>query len=135
MDSGTPSFEGKENERSFRLIIELDKRFQAREVVVKVIKKNYIIVSAHHEVRTTEQLFRTKFYKEYKLEEKINPRSLRAGLTPDGRLIIRALGKRYNKERKKAAIEAVETEINDSARPCIMFNLADFPAKRIIVKK
>ena len=124
---GTPMFQGKGNDRCLSLIIELGKCFMPREVNVQVIKDNRIIVKAKHEERTSERMSKSKFSKEYELQEKIDPHSLRAGLSDDGRLIIAALGKHHNAEGKEAAKEALSKEIKSNATPCTVFDLATFP--------
>lgn len=106
---GTPSSRGekpgvpvfKKDEKGVKrlhLVVELGSPFTPDDVIVQVLKENKIQVLAKHKVKTDDRLNKTKFLKEYDLSESIETYSLQGGLTPEGRLIVKALAKGQSEE-------------------------------------
>ena len=90
---GLPLFTGKVGERRLSLVVEIGKCFKPEDVLVQVVNSTKILIKAKQEERTEERFSKNKFCKEVELSEKIRATSLRAGLIPDGRLVVGALGK------------------------------------------
>jgi len=91
-------------------------------------------VKARHEERTSERLSRSKFSKDYELAERVERQSLRAGLTPDGKLMIAALIKGHAAGLSKhAARELIIDEMNARSdnEPCNVLDLSSFPPTAI----
>ena len=124
---GSPFFTGKNCERRMNLILDIGKCFSPKDVSVQVLKENRIIIKARHEERTSERFSKDKFSKEFELTEKIDPYTLRAGLTDDGKLIVGALGKMTDASKKTAATKSVAEEIASKSTPCNVLDLARFP--------
>lgn len=129
---GVPQFDGDPEERRLNLVVDIGTLFKPREITVQIIKDNRIQVKARHEERTSERMMKSKFNKEYELSEKIEPFSLRAGLTEDGMLIVGALGKHHNLSTKDSAKQEVSKEINSTASPCNVLDLASFPPSHVV---
>lgn len=107
---GTPSTRGektgvplfKKDDKGVKrlhLVVELGSPFTPDDVIVQVLKENKIQVMAKHKVQTDDCLNKTKFLKEYDLSEAIETYSLQGGLTPEGRLIVKALAKGQSEEK------------------------------------
>lgn len=124
---GIPVFTGKNGERRMHLILDIGKVFGPKDTSVHALKDNRIIIKAKHEERTSERFSKNKFSKEFELNEKIDPYTLRAGLTDDGKLVIGALGKNTDAANKAAFTKAVVDEIAAKATPCNVLALASFP--------
>ena len=91
-------------------------------------------VKARHEERTSERLSRSKYSKDYELPERIESQSLRAGLVPDGKLMIAALVKgNAGGLSKHAAGELIMDELNARSEnePCNVLDLSSFPPTTI----
>lgn len=69
------------------------KNFPFYANLLQVIKDNKIQVRAKHEEKTQERLSKSKFNKEYELNERIETYSLTGGLSHDGKLYVGAYGK------------------------------------------
>ena len=124
---GIPIFTGKNGERRMHLILDIGKVFGPKDTSVHALKENRIIIKAKHEERTSERFSKNKYSKEFELSEKIDPYTLRAGLTDDGKLIIGALGKHTDAAQKAAFTKDVVEEIAAKATPCNVLALASFP--------
>ena len=73
---------------------------------------------------------RNKFSKDYELTERIESHTVRAGLTPDGRLMIGALIRGQGSGMSKSmAGEMIADELNSRAdnEPCNILDLSTFP--------
>lgn len=91
---GVPVFKKDEKGvKRLHLVVELGSPFTPDDVIVQVLKENKIQVMAKHKVKTDDRLQKTKYLKEYDLSEAIDTYSLQGGLTPEGRLIVKALAK------------------------------------------
>ncbi|ESO08061.1 hypothetical protein HELRODRAFT_169784 [Helobdella robusta] len=116
--------------RKMTLVLDIGLAFGAKEITILIIKDNRIRVKARHEERTPEKLVKNKFTKEFELSERIETYSLRAGLTTDGKLIVKALGKGHcDGLNKVSAGELVAEEINClmDNNACNVLDLSSFP--------
>lgn len=96
---GVPVFKtDNKGVRRFQLIVDVGSSFSPEDIIVQVVKENKIQVMAKHKFQTNERLFKSKFFKEYDLGECIETYSLAGGLTPDGRVVVRALAKGHTEE-------------------------------------
>ena len=75
------------------LIIELGTMYDPRDVTVEASTNHTITVKAKHIEMTSDRFSKYKFKKIYELSQSIQRPSLRAGLTPEGLLIVAALAK------------------------------------------
>ncbi len=127
---GIVTFGGAPNERRMNLLVEIGLMFKPRDITVQVVTTACIMVKAKREERTAERFHKSKFTKQYELSEKIEPYSLRAGLTEDGKLIIGALGIEHeaiHKEGKKIAGRKLAEELQKSSTMCNVLDLHSFP--------
>ncbi len=126
-----PTFIGKEDDRKMTLMVDIGKLFKPREICVQVLNPTRIMVKAKHEERTSERFSKNKFSKEFDLSEKIEPYSIRAGLTEEGRLLVGALGKGMNTTNKSASLRSLFRDIfgetDGKTSPCCVLDLASFP--------
>ncbi len=93
---GLPVFRHVDGVMQMALIIELGTMFHPRDVTVEASTNHTIMVKAKHTEMTSERFSKYKFKKIYELSQSIQRPSLRAGLTPDGLLIVAALAKGEN---------------------------------------
>ena len=124
---GQPIFSGEDNRRQMSLIVDVGTVFKARELTVQVIKDNRIMIRGKHEERTSERFTKSKYVKEFELQEKIETYSLRGGLLEDGKLLVGALGKGHDLATKKLAGKALAEELASKSSPCNVLDLATFP--------
>lgn len=132
---GVPTFQDINGERRLCLILEIGNTFKPKDITVQIIKENRIQVKAKHEERTSERLSKSKFFKEFELTEKIEPFSVRGGLTDVGKLMIGAMAKGHFQGTKKDAGETVALDINDKSTPCNVLDLASFPPTNVALGK
>lgn len=96
---GVPVFKtDNKGVRRLQLIVDVGSPFTPEDIIVQVIKENKIQVMAKHKFQTNDRILKSKFFKEYDLGEGIETYSLAGGLTPDGRVIVRALAKGHTEE-------------------------------------
>jgi HSP20 family molecular chaperone IbpA len=124
-----PQFTGDPNDKRMNLLVEIGLVFKPKEITVQVIKDNCIQIKGKHEERTTERISKSKYNKQFELTESIEPYSLRAGLTEDGKLIIGALGLKHVDvvKNKKLAGKELAKELAESTSLCNVLDLAKFP--------
>ena len=128
---GIPQFIGSPDERKLTLMVDIGLVFKPREITVQVLNNLRLMVKAKHEERTSERFSKSKFSKEYELPEKIEPFSLRAGLTEDGKLLVGALGKGVKVTNKSASLRSLVKDVfgdtEGTTSPCNVLDLASFP--------
>ncbi len=128
---GIPHFAGAPEERKMTLLVDIGHTFKPREITVQVINNLRLQVKAKHEERTSERFSKSKFSKEFELPEKIEPFSLRAGLTEEGRLLVGALGKGVKTSNKNTSLRSLVKDIygdtSETTSPCNVLDLASFP--------
>ncbi|KAK2163062.1 hypothetical protein LSH36_86g02061 [Paralvinella palmiformis] len=135
---GIPLFVDVENGmRRLSLIVDIGTCFRPKDVTVAIIKDNRIQVKAKYEEKTSERLSKNKFCREYELQEKIEPFTLRGGLTlSDGRLYVGAVAKGYKDELTvDEAGEWISEEMginNKKMHHCNVLDLACFPPASVM---
>ncbi len=90
---GLPVFRHVDGVMQMALIIELGTMYDPRDVTVEASTNHTITVKAKHIEMTSDRFSKYKFKKIYELSQSIQRPSLRAGLTPEGLLIVAALAK------------------------------------------
>lgn len=96
---GVPVFKtDNKGVRRLHMAIYLGPPFTPEDVIVQVVKENKIQIMAKHKVQTKERVFKSKFFREYELGGFIETQSLAGGLTPDGKVVIKALAKGYTEK-------------------------------------
>ena len=127
MRINTPVFLGPNSQRRMYMWVDVGTVFQAVDISIHVLKDTRLTVKARREERTSERLNKAKYSKEFELPERIDPYSLRAGLTSEGKVLIGALGKSHNAKVKDEAAKTLWEEINAKATPCNVLDLSTFP--------
>lgn len=82
-----PSTEGK----SMNILVEIGRVFKADDVVVKLKGQDKLIVSAQRDESNVHSKMSASLSREFDLPDKIQPQTLKAGLTTDGLLKVSAL--------------------------------------------
>ena len=109
------------------MFLEMGNTFDPPDITIHVLKDTRLTVKGCKEDRKSDRVNKQKFSKEFVLDEKIDPSSVRGGITVSGRLLIGALGKSHVAECKKAAAESLWQEINANSTPVAVLDLHSFP--------
>ena len=112
--------------RRLNLVLDIGTSFQPRDVTVQVIKDNRIIVKARHDEQTSEKLSKSKYTKEFELTERVETFSVRCALAADGRLVVRAFTKGYERPAS-GQIVTEELGFAGDLKLCNVLDLATFP--------
>ena len=123
--------------RRMSLIVEIGIFFKPKDITVSIVKDNRIMVKAKHEERTSDRLSKNKFSKEFDLSEKIDPFTLRGGLTiSEGKLLVGAISKGHRGSMSvEEAGEWLSEEMginNKKMHHCNVIDLACFPPAAVM---
>ena len=102
--------------RQLHLVVEVGHVFKSDDVVVKIRGQNKVVVNAERDESNASSKLSAKLSREFDLSHKVDPHTLKAGLTTDGLLRITALVIEEGSEGGSSAAEntsnMVRTEID-----------------------
>ena len=73
----------------FRIVVDMGAEFEPNDLLVKTVEKK-LIVHARHEERTPGRTSCREFDREFDLPDAVDPQTVSAGMSSDGKLIIEA---------------------------------------------